>query len=289
MPWRTFPASRLSPTVLDLFSGIGGLSLGLHWAGMRTAAFCESDPFARSVLRRHWPGVPVYDDIRSLTAARLRDDGVPMPWLVCGGLPCQDVSLAGHGAGIEGTRTGLWSHMARLVAECRPRWVVAENVPGLRGRGADRVLHDLESAGYACWPLVVGAVHAGAPHRRARMWLVAQSPFADAGGTGLEVGKRCAAKPAPCLSTERRSGWSAEPVIRRVDDGLPAGLDRPGHERVMRIRALENAAVPQNAAMVGRALLAASLVRTATARKTAFVTRCDRFVTEPACHCGKQH
>jgi DNA (cytosine-5)-methyltransferase 1 len=255
MPRRTAPAIPSSPTVLDLFSGIG---LGLHWAGMRTAAFCESDPFARSILQRRWPGVPVYDDIRTLTAARLRDDGVPPPWLVCGGFPCQDVSLAGRGAGIEGTRTGLWSHMARLVAECRPRWVVAENVPGLRGRGADRVLHDLESAGYACWPLVVGAVHAGAPHRRARVWLVAQSPAADAGGEGLEMGKRCAAGPAPCLPVERRGGWPAESVLRRMDDGIPTRLDQSGRERVRQLHALGNAVVPQNAAMLGRAVLAAS-------------------------------
>ena len=272
MPRRTVPATPPSPNVLDLFSGIGGLSLGLHWAGMRTTAFCESDPFARSVLRRHWPGVPVYDDIRTLTAARLRDDGVPPPWLVCGGFPCQDVSLAGRGAGIEGARTGLWSHMARLVAECRPRWVVAENVPGLRGRGADRVLHDLESAGYAYWPLVVGAVHAGAPHRRARVWLVAQSPAADAGGAGLEMGERCAAGPAPGLPVERRGGWPAESVLRRVDDGISAGLDRSGHGRVARLRALGNAAVPQSAAMLGRAVTAASPEWTATALNKG---RCD--------------
>jgi len=143
-------------TVLDLFSGIGGFSLGLHWAGMRTTAFCEADPFARAVLARHWPGVPIYDQIRTLSAARLRQDGVPRPDLICGGFPCQDVSLAGRGAGLAGARSGLWSHMARLVRECRPDWVVAENVPGLRGRGADPVMSELEAAGYACWPLLVG-------------------------------------------------------------------------------------------------------------------------------------
>ncbi len=266
-----------SPRVLDLFSGIGGLSLGLHWAGMRTAAFCESDPFARTVLRRHWPGVPIYPDIRTLDARQLADDGVPLPWLVCGGFPCQDTSLAGRGAGIAGARTGLWSHMARLVAELQPRWVVAENVPGLRSRGADRVLHDLEAEGYACWPLVVGAVHAGAPHRRARVWVVAQRHAADADRPGLEVGQHGAAAPPPGLPTERRRGWPPEPGIRRVDDGLPAGLDGAGglpspqrsspqrgilrlsaSLRVSRLRALGNAVVPQNAAMVGRAVLAAS-------------------------------
>ena len=177
-------------TVLDLFSGIGGFSLGLHWAGMRTAAFCEADPFARSVLARHWPSVPVYNDIRTLSATRLQQDGVPWPDLICGGFPCQDISLAGRGAGLAGGRSGLWSHMARLVRECRPDWVVAENVPGLRGRGADQVMSELEAAGYACWPLLVGAVHAGAPHRRSRVWLVAQAVAADAGGAGLEAWQR---------------------------------------------------------------------------------------------------
>ena len=257
------------PTVLDLFSGIGGLSLGLHWAGMRTLAFCESDPFARGVLRRHWPGVPCYPDIRTLSAAGLAADGVPRPDLVCGGFPCQDSSLAGRGAGMAGGRTGLWSHMARLVAELRPRWVVAENVPGLRGRGADRVLGDLEAAGYAGWALVVGAAHAGAPHRRARVWVVAQALAADAGGAGLEAGQPGAAGPAAGLPVERRGGWPAEPGLCRVDDGLPAGLDgltgaqaakavaARERRRRARVQALGNAAVPANAAMVGRALLAA--------------------------------
>ena len=162
--------------VLDLFSGIGGASLGLHWAGMRTIAFCEADGFARGVLRRHWPGVPVYDDVRRLSAQRMRDDGVEDADLLVGGFPCQDISLAGRGAGIEGARSGLWSDMERLVAECGPRWVVAENVPGLRGRGADRVCAGLEALGYACWPVVVGAVHAGAPHRRQRVWVVVSPP-----------------------------------------------------------------------------------------------------------------
>ncbi len=220
------------PPVLDLFSGIGGLSLGLHWAGLQTVAFCEADPFARQILARHWPGVPTYPDIRTLSAAWLQADGVPRPWLVCGGFPCQDSSLAGRGAGMAGARTGLWSHMARLVAELRPRWVVAENVPSLRGRGADRVLLDLEAVGYAGW-------------------LVAQAVAADAGGAGLEMGQRGAAGPPAGLPVERRGGWPAEPGLRRVDDGLPAGLDRVG-----RLKALGNAVVPANAAMVGRALLA---------------------------------
>ena len=237
-------------TVLDLFSGIGGLSLGLHWAGMRTIAFCEQDGFCRQALARHWPGVPAYPDIRTLSAARLRQDGVQHPVLLCGGFPCQDASLAGRGAGIQGARTGLWSHMARLVAECRPRWVVAENVPGLRSRGADRVLADLEALGYACWPLVVGAVHAGAPHLRRRMWLVAEALPAHAARAGLEVRQQGPVPPPPCLPVERRGRWPAEPRVGRVADGVPRRVDR--------IRALGNAAIPANAAMLGRAIRAAS-------------------------------
>ena len=237
--------------VLDLFSGVGGLSLGLHWAGMRTVAFCEADPFARAILAKHWPDVPAYSDIRTLDTARLQRDGVCRPDLLCGGFPCQDVSLAGPGAGITGARSGLWAEMARLVAECRPRWVLVENVPGLRGRGADRVLADLEALGYACWPLVVGAAHAGAKHRRARLWLVAKALSADAGGAGLEVGLGRATGSPPRLPVERRSGWPAEPDLRRMDDGLSAGLER---HRCARVRALGNAAVPANAAMIGRAI-----------------------------------
>ena len=236
-------------TVLDLFSGIGGISLGLHWAGMRTIAFCDSDPFTRAVLQRHWPGVPVFPDIRTLDQSALRASGADRPTVLCGGFPCQDISLAGRGAGLAGARSGLWSHMARLVSECRPRWVVVENVSSLRSRGADRVQLDLEALGYAGWPLVVGAAHAGAPHRRARMWLVARRLPADAGGAGLEVGVGSATEPPPSLPVERRGGWPADPGLRRVGDGLPAGLDR-----CARVAALGNAAVPAAAAAVGRAI-----------------------------------
>ncbi len=236
--------------VLDLFSGIGGASLGLHWAGMRTVAFCEQDPFCTAILHRHWPGVPVYPDIRRLTASTLLADGIPPPDLIVGGFPCQDISLAGHGAGLEGARSGLWTHMARLVAECRPRWVVAENVPGLRSRGADQVCAGLESQDYTVWPLVVGAVHAGAPHRRQRVWIVARHNAPDAPGPRLETRQPQPAPPPPRLRPERRRGWPPEPGHRRVDHGLPARVDR--------IKALGNAIVPANMAMLARAILASS-------------------------------
>lgn len=165
--------------VLDIFSGIGGISLGLNRAGMRIVAFCEREPFCRAVLAEHWPDVPCFDDIRTLDVDALRPLGVD---LVAGGFPCQPVSVAGKRRGHEDERW-LWPEMLRLVREVRPRWVLAENVAGLRTLGADGVLEDLESAGYSCWPLVVGADDVGAPHRRKRVWIVAYGP---SGGFGMQ-------------------------------------------------------------------------------------------------------
>ena len=132
---------------LDLFSGIGGFSLGLERAGHRTVAFCEIEPFCQRVLKKHWPRIPCYGDIRELTAASLRSDGIEVD-AVCGGFPCQDISLAGKGAGIDGERSGLWSEYRRLVGELRPRYVIVENVTALLHRGIGRVLGDLAALRY---------------------------------------------------------------------------------------------------------------------------------------------
>ncbi len=134
--------------VLDLFSGIGGFSLGLERAGMSTVAFCEIEKFPRAVLAKHWPGVPIYDDVRTLTADRLDRDGVPRIDLVCGGYPCQPFSHAGKRGGTSDPRH-LWPEMRRVVGEVRPAWVTAENVTGHITMGLDQVLADLEADGYA--------------------------------------------------------------------------------------------------------------------------------------------
>lgn len=182
---------------LDLFSGAaGGWTLGLHRAGIETVAACEADPWRRAVYARNFPGVRLYDDVRTLTGARVLAD-VGAIDLLAGSPPCQDASTANaKGRGIDGERTGLFLDALRLVRELRPRWVCLENVPGIRTRGADRIIVELEEAGYAVWPLVVGAVHAGAPHLRKRVWFIAhaapvlrpsvargQSDRADAGPT----------------------------------------------------------------------------------------------------------
>src|SRR4051812_29928105 len=117
-------------SVGSLFAGIGGFDLGLERAGMRTAWFCERDPFCQHVLAERWPGVPCYPDITTLRGADVEPVDV-----LCGGFPCQDLSLAGGGAGLAGARSGLWSEYARLVGELRPRYVLVENVAALVARG----------------------------------------------------------------------------------------------------------------------------------------------------------
>ncbi|MDI9407783.1 MAG: DNA cytosine methyltransferase [Candidatus Pacebacteria bacterium] len=191
-PLRFLPGAANSPgvsapgafpklRVLDLFSGIGGFSLGLErTGGFETVAFCEIEPFPRRVLAKHWPGVPCYDDVRTLTADVLRRDGIAVD-VITGGFPCQDLSVAGKQRGMgEGTRSGLWSEIVRLVGELRPQYVIVENVAALlagpserRGGWFGRVLGDLAECGYDAEWENIPASALGAPHRRERVWLCA--------------------------------------------------------------------------------------------------------------------
>lgn len=156
--------------VLDLFSGIGGFSLGLERAGMRTVAFCEINPYCRAVLRKHWPEVPCFEDIRGLDADRLA--GLGRIDLICGGFPCQPWSVAGKRKGKNDDRD-LWHEMFRVITQVRPAWIIGENVTGLVGLALDGVLTDLEGIGYSARPFVIPAAAIGAPHRRNRLWIVA--------------------------------------------------------------------------------------------------------------------
>ena len=158
--------------VLDLFSGIGGFSVGLERAGFETVAFCEPNPFCQAILKKHWPTVPVYEDVRELSAERLANDGIAFD-AICGGFPCQDISVAGKGAGLAGARSGLWWEFHRLIAETKPKWVIAENVSALRSRGLDEVLGSLAALGYDAEWHCIPASAVGAPHRRDRIWIVA--------------------------------------------------------------------------------------------------------------------
>jgi DNA (cytosine-5)-methyltransferase 1 len=156
--------------VLDLFSGIGGFSLGLErTGGFETVAFCEIEEFPRKVLAKHWPDVPCFEDVRELRAEHVGPVDV-----ICGGYPCQPFSTAGKRRGAEDDRH-LWPEFNRLVAELRPAWVIGENVAGHISMGLDDVLSDLEGQGYACRTFVIPACAVDAPHRRDRCWTVAHA------------------------------------------------------------------------------------------------------------------
>lgn len=177
--------------VLDLFSAAaGGWSLGMHRAGYATIAACEVIDWRRALYSQNNPGVPVYDDVTTLTAARLIRDGVGLPDIIVGSPPCQDISSANtKGKGVDGERSGLYFEAVRLINECRPRWYALENSANLRTRGADRVIDALEAIGYTCWPFVVSAGDIGANHERKRSWLIgfdadAYGKRRDAGGQG---------------------------------------------------------------------------------------------------------
>jgi DNA (cytosine-5)-methyltransferase 1 len=234
--------------VLDLFSGIGGFSLGLErTGGFKTVAFCEIEPFPRRVLKKHWPEVPIYEDVRTLTAAQLAADGIGVD-VICGGFPCQDISTAGKGAGIDGERSGLWREYARLIGELRPRYVLVENVAALLGRGLDRVLGDLAALGFDAEWFPLSAAQLGAPHHRERLWLVAY----PAEEPGLHEPNAWDAIRGWLF--DDFDAWPAAPwassiaAVCRVDDGIPY--------RVVRTGALGNAVVPAIPELIGRAILA---------------------------------
>jgi DNA (cytosine-5)-methyltransferase 1 len=274
--------------VLDLFSGIGGFSLGLERAGMQTVAFCEIDPFCRRVLAKHWPSVPCYEDVRTLSADALSRDGIAVD-VICGGFPCQGISAAGLRAGLQDERSGLWSEYARLIGELRPRFVVVENVDDLLHRGIDAVLGDLATLGYDAEWHCIPAAAVGADHIRDRIWIIAYPNSAGAEiapqrrrkQRSQKVGKNAAFDHAN-RDSSRLSRWQSpgtigedaraisprlglafaaspafpgldgagSPVLGRSEDGIPNRMDR--------MHAIGNAVVPQIPEMIGRAILEAA-------------------------------
>jgi DNA (cytosine-5)-methyltransferase 1 len=238
--------------VLDLFSGIGGFSLGLERAGMRTVAFCEIDPYCRRVLARHWPDVPVYDDVRTLTAEQLSANGIAVDVIV-GGFPCQDVSLAGAGAGLDGEQSGLWSEYARIIGELRPRYIIVENVAALLGRGLGRVLGDLAALGYDAEWHCISAAYAGLAHLRDRIWIVAHtnSPI-------MERGAFTRSSDSERQERAEQLGTMAEALVRLSSPaGSFGGIAYGIPNRMDRLRSLGNAVVPQIPEIIGRAIMRA--------------------------------
>jgi DNA (cytosine-5)-methyltransferase 1 len=194
----------MSLNVLSLFSGIGGIELGLERAGMTVVGQVEIDDYCRRVLAKHWPDVPRHDDVRTAADWWLSEER-PAVDVICGGFPCQDISAAGRRAGIiDGERSSLWTYLARTVRVLRPRYVLVENVAAILVRGLDVVAADLAEIGYDLRWDCVPAASVGAPHRRDRWFGVAYPD--DAEVRARESGPRRARADAGRLETVRASG-----------------------------------------------------------------------------------
>ena len=222
--------------ILDLFSGIGGFSLGLEKVGFKTIAFCEIDKFFQQILRKHWPDIPIFEDVRKLSK-----DDIEYADIICGGFPCQDLSVCGKRAGLEGKHSGLWTEFARLIGELRPKFVIVENVPGVLVRGFSRILSDLADVGYDAEWEGIPAAAVGASHYRARQWLVA---YPSSFGDRLQNNTIFAGRG----TIELCNRWESEPKLDRVANGIP--------HRVDRIAALGNAIVPKITETIGKAIIA---------------------------------
>ena len=257
---------------LAVFAGAGGGILGGQLLGWRTVCAVENDEYARSVLLARqndgrFAPFPVWDDVRTF-------DGRPWRGVVgvcTGGFPCQDIAACGKGAGINGSKSGLWREMARIIEEVQPRIVFVENSPMLTVRGLGRVLGDLASMGFDQEYGVLGAHHAGAPHKRDRIWVLARHPdrnrqptisvnaemagvpgmVANANRSQRERDKRTKRKRAKHADTCGASWWKTEPPVGRVVDELAA---RPLRHRAHQLRAIGNGQVPACMALAYRIL-----------------------------------
>ena len=230
--------------VLELFAGIGGISLGFDWSGVDVVGQVELDPFARRVLARHWPGVPRHDDVRT-ALDWWRSETRPVVDIVAGGYPCQPESTAGRRRGTEDARW-LWPEFACIVDSLRPTYVLGENVVGHRTRGLRFVLADLAELGYAARAGIVSAAEVGAPHIRKRIFILAKRcdalPDADRGARRDEPGRDDAASwqgpaepghdggPEPLAHTDRAAGGSqaGHAIFGARAGALGLGTAEPG-------------------------------------------------------------
>jgi len=274
---------------LDLFSGIGGFTIGLERAGLKTIAFCEIDKYCRLILQKHWKDIRVYKDVREITKRQFEEDGCELPEVITGGFPCQPFSVAGRKKGTNDNRY-LWPEMFRIIKEFKPRWIIAENVRGIiniqDGVVFERVHTDLESQGYETQTFIIPAAGVGAPHRRDRVWIVANTRRSIGGQQSarnkesIEAGtfeetkwsfdrdsvtgsskrekimadsKRIHVQGQQDRSRQeqsRRSGWwDIEPDVGRVADGVQG--------RIHRLKGLGNAIIPQIAEEIAKAILKA--------------------------------
>lgn len=227
---------------LDLFSGIGGLTLALApW--VRPFAYCEADPYCQAVLLSRMadgclPPAPIWDDVRTLRGDMVAGGGCD---IIYGGFPCQDISIAGNGTGLEGERSRLFFEIARLVRDIRPPFVFLENVPAIAFRGLDQVTGVLAACGYDCRWDMLRASDVGADHQRERWWLLANTDSQRLERAGAQSLKESVGEFSSDVTAERGvqgALWlPATSELRRIPDGI-----RPASHR---LRALGNAVVPQ--------------------------------------------
>lgn len=231
--------------MLDLFSGVGGFSLGFEKAGMRTVAFCEYEKSCQDVLKKLWPDVPIFDDVRSLDAEQFRGSVD----IVCGGYPCQPFSLAGKRAGKDDPRN-LWPHMLRIIRSVRPRWVVAENVHGHISLGFDEVSASLENEGFTIWTSDIFSSAADLPTMERHLWIVAKAN----GERSQREQRQTVSRQPICKGQFPRSDkrdyerWTV-PASRvcGVGEGLPRRVDR--------LKQLGNAVPPELPMFIGQAIM----------------------------------
>jgi DNA (cytosine-5)-methyltransferase 1 len=244
-------------THLDLFSGIGGFALAARWNGYRTVGFCDNEPYAKAVLKKHWPDVPCHKDIREV-----RGELYAGVTLLTGGFPCQPFSDVGRKRGQADDRY-LWPEMFRVICEARPTWVLGENVAGIKNMALDQALSDLEGKDYEVQSFVIPACSVNAPHRRDRVWIcamdVAESKSLRAGGGSGQGGERwegmvqeeqegceMGSETEGCCSDIGKWSEEFESSICRILDGVS--------NRVDRCHALGNAIVPQVASEIIRCI-----------------------------------
>ncbi len=236
-------------TVGSLFSGIGGLDLGLERAGMEIIWQSEIDPYACKVLSKHWPAVVNHGDIKNINWG-----DIVRPDVICGGYPCQPFSLVGPRRG-ESDERHLWPWIREAIGQLRPKYAILENVRGHITLGLDAVLADLASIGYDAEWTVIRASAVGASHRRERLFIVAYPNegslvHSDFNGRSQAINRN----PRQVITASRRSGnstsgsrWLLEPDVGRVANGVPSRVDR--------LRGLGNAVVPQVAELIGRMVI----------------------------------
>ena len=242
----------MSLTHLSLFSGIGGLDIAAEMAGIRTVGQCEWADFQTKILEKHWPDVPRWRDIRTLTAESFYEKtGLRTVDIISGGFPCQPFSVAGKRKGKDDDRY-LWPEMLRVIREIRPHWIVGENVPGIINLALDKVLFDLEAAGYDAQTFVVPACGVDAPHKRERVCIVA-----NAFDRSFTVRWN---RQLPDIEADVRKGndhrrraplivpgewWEDESGAYRVDDGLSESIHRVGSDsEIQRIQGREDQQIP---------------------------------------------